>query len=226
MPRTRDPIEHDATKAQIKAVARAQMAALGTAGLSLRAIAREMDVTAPALYRYYPCLDDLITALIVDAFNHLADWLEAADEAIPARDDYRARLIAVCLAYRDWAFSHPTDFQLIYGNPIPGYDAPDDVTVPAAVRTNVALTQVLVEAHRAGKYRLPDVPLPETVRETADRIGAAYQLSGDLVDAGIALWELVHGSVFLEMFGHTPPTVGDVQAHLVRLIGLHFPIDP
>jgi AcrR family transcriptional regulator len=118
------------TREEIKAFARQQMAAEGTAALSLRAIARDMEMTAPALYRYFPSREDLITALIVDAFNALADALEAADAA-PTQQDYGSRLRAVLMAYRGWALEHPTDFQLIYGNPIPGYSAPRELTVPA-----------------------------------------------------------------------------------------------
>ena len=73
--------ERSDTITQIKAVARQQMAEHGTAGLSLRGIAREMGITAPAIYNYFPRLDDLITALIVDAFTALADAMEAAEAA-------------------------------------------------------------------------------------------------------------------------------------------------
>src|SRR5689334_23821717 len=110
--------QRDATIEAIKNAARAQMAAEGTASLSLRAIARLLDVTAPALYRYFADRDDLITDLIVEAFNNLADAMEAA-EAEVARDDYGGRLITALMAYRRWAMEHRTDFQLIYGNPIP-----------------------------------------------------------------------------------------------------------
>ena len=105
---------------RIKAVARQQMAEHGTAGLSLRGIAREMGITAPAIYNYFPRLDDLITALIVDAFTALADAIEAAESAVQS-EACGPKILASCLAYREWAIAHPVDFQLIYGNPIPGY---------------------------------------------------------------------------------------------------------
>src|SRR5947208_2680318 len=105
--------QHDLMIEAIKNAARQQMASEGTAAISLRAIARALDVTAPALYRYFTDRDDLITDLIVDAFNALADALVAAD-AEQARDDYGARLIATLLMYRRWAIEHPTDFKLIY----------------------------------------------------------------------------------------------------------------
>ncbi|MFN8529574.1 MAG: TetR/AcrR family transcriptional regulator [Anaerolineae bacterium] len=215
MPRVRDVVEFDATKAQIKAIARAQMAAHGTAGLSLRAIAREMDVTAPALYRYYPSLDDLITALIVDAYNAIADAAEAGDHAVQDRTDYEGRVVSMCLHYRDWALAHPIDFQLIYGNPIPGYEAPRDLTVPAATRTNIVFTTVLVEAYAAGKYQSPYTaryPLSPEVRAAAARIGDAYDVAPELVVAGFTFWEWVQGAIFMTMFGHASPVEGDPRA--------------
>ena len=90
-------------------MARQQMAEEGTAALSLRSIARRMGVTAPALYRYYADRDALITALITDAYNDLANTLEAARDAAPA-GDYAQRIYDAALAYRRWALDHPTDY--------------------------------------------------------------------------------------------------------------------
>ncbi len=130
MARTRDITEFEAMQARIKHIARQQMTQFGTAGLSLRAIAREIDVITPALYRYFSTLDDLITALIIDAFDGMAHCLAAADTAHYPQDDYEGRVVTACLAYRQFALERPMDFQLIYGNPIPGYVAPAEITIP------------------------------------------------------------------------------------------------
>ena len=133
MAQTRREKQHISTQEEIKQVARRLMAEQGTAALSSRMIAREMGLTAPALYHYFASRDELITALIVDAFNALADALEEArDEA--ATGSAREQLVQTLLTYRRWALEHPIDFQLIYGNPIPGYEAPRELTVPAAER--------------------------------------------------------------------------------------------
>ena len=84
------------------------MAEHGTAGLSLRGIGREMGITAPAIYNYFPRLDDLITALIVDAFTALADAIEAAEVAVQSEAP-GTKILASCLAYREWAMAHPVD---------------------------------------------------------------------------------------------------------------------
>jgi len=222
MPRTRDQVEYDATKTHIKAIARSQMAANGTAGVSLRAIAREMNITAPALYRYFPSLDDLITALIVDAFNGLADTLEAADASIADRTDYKARILAIGLALRQYALEHRIEYQLIYGNPIPGYTAPREVTVPASVRVHVALTRALVEAESSGAYHLPftgDELFTEQELKITGVIAAQFGVNAEVIAEANMLWSMLHGVIALDLDGHLDSVI-DVEAmyrkHLVR----------
>jgi AcrR family transcriptional regulator len=187
----------DATVAEIKQVARRQMAEQGTAAVSLRAIAREMGMTAPAIYRYFDGRDALITALILDAYNDLADALEHAAASAPA-DDPCERLRAAALRYREWALAHPIEYQLILGNPIPGYAAPAEVTTPAARRTMRVFAELAAEA--GGDRSAPDtpalgeVPLPE----------ALYGV--------LSAWAQLHGLIVLELFHHLQPIIGDAGA--------------
>lgn len=233
MPRVRNESEFSATIDQIKRLARQHMAAEGTAALSLRAIARDLDVTAPALYRYFSSRDDLITALIVDAFNALADALEAEDACHP-REDYSGRLFNVLLAYRRWALENPTDFQLIYGNPIPGYVAPREITVPAVTRTFVVISSILAQAQAAGELKLmPEHhQLPSTVEAhlTSFIAEQKYSLDPALIVINTQGWVRIHGMIMLEMFKHTPPVIGDTEAfyrfeisNLMRSLGLSPP---
>ncbi|MFN8373802.1 MAG: TetR/AcrR family transcriptional regulator [Anaerolineae bacterium] len=209
------------TANEIKAVARRQMAETGTAGLSLRAIASEMNITAPAIYRYYENRDTLITALILDGFNALADALEQARDSHPS-PDAREQLFAVLIAYRAWANANPLDFQLIYGNPIPGYHAPREVTVPAVVRgfaVIIGLLQQLLQKHTAA---VPPVPpqFAAYFRAMIDRDG--YPVSETAFYWGIVSWTRLHGIIMLEIFNHLQPTIGDVDAYyhaeIVQLI--------
>jgi AcrR family transcriptional regulator len=200
---------------QIKQAAREQMAQHGTAGISLRGIARELGITAPAIYNYYPRLDDLITALIVDAFTALADAIESAEAAV-ASESYGARILASCLAYREWAIEHPVDFQLIYGNPIPGYEAPADITVPLARRPFDGLYRLFLEAYQTGELTIPPeyASVPPTV---ATHFAAVVPSEDDAFpDALLCLlmsgWARIHGMVMLELFGHIGPVVGDTAA--------------
>ncbi len=219
MPRTRDLADYERIQQEIKVVARSQMAQHGTAGLSLRAIARDMKVSAPALYRYYPNLDALITALILDGFNALADALEIAETGIPA-DQPKTQLRAALLAYRAWALAHPIDFQLIYGNPIPGYEAPREVTVPAASRALEILGRCTDRAVSAGvlTLRAEFTKMPASVRAHLDQMARQYGSTAEVLHTCMVGWTRIHGAVQLELYGHTPSVVGDPAAFYERLV--------
>lgn len=217
MPR---PVDHEARQAtirQIKAIARQHMREGGAAAVSLRAIARDLDVTAPALYRYFPTLDDLITALIVDAFTALADAVDAADAAHPSHD-YAGRVQAAFTAYRGWALAHPVDFQLIYGTPIPGYHAPGMQTTPIAVRPLVTITRALAEAHAAGQMVLPaDLLTPHLETHMRDLLASmGYAIDPRLLYITTAGWVAVQGIILLHLFGHLAPSIGDVDGFFDR----------
>lgn len=114
----------------------------GAPSLSLRAIARELGITAPAIYNYFPRRDDLVTALIIDAYNSFGDSQLAARDAVQINDPV-ARLKATGLAYRMWALTYPQRYELIFGTPIPGYTAPFEQVFPSAARSLGALVSVM-----------------------------------------------------------------------------------
>jgi AcrR family transcriptional regulator len=213
---------------EIKAIARQQMAEQGTASLSLTAIARRMELTPPALYRYYPDRDALITALIVDAFDALAAALADAAASQPI-EHYAARLEAVLLAYRAWALANPFDFQLIYGNPIPGYHAPVELTVPAVRRGAAVIMGVLQAAYMAGALHLPaDLPaITEQIElHTAPEPGMNDEAISPLVTyVCMTGWAHIHGIIMLELFNHLQPTIGNIDAfyrHEIRALMQHM----
>jgi AcrR family transcriptional regulator len=215
MPRSRHIEQYEATRSQIMEIARRLMGESGTAGLGLRAIARAMDVTAPALYRYFPTLDDLITELIIENFTALADAMAEGAGRFP-KADYGGRLLGMLLAYRQWALDHPIDFQLIYGNPIPGYVAPTERTMPAARRGFDVVVEILSDAIGAGKLIPPPEyqQLPETI---AAQLAAVIAHEGyDALPVVLYLatvgWTRIHGIVMLELFDDIQPVVGDTEA--------------
>jgi AcrR family transcriptional regulator len=216
MSRNRQIEQHAATRVEIKATARKLMADQGSAALSIRAIGREMQLTAPALYYYYPSREALITDLILDAFNALADALEAVRDAHAGQTAGR-RLMHICLAYREWALAHPVDFALIYGTPIPGYQAPEDTTVPAATRAYVIIARLLDEALRtgelvpwAGRQELPGELRAALLAQTAPLEAAGVHLSLAAHYLTAVGWSRIHGVIMLELFEHIQPVVGDV----------------
>jgi AcrR family transcriptional regulator len=188
--------------AEIKAAARRRLAIDGP-GLTLRAVARDLEMVPSALYRYFDGRDALLTALITDAYDELGAAAEAAEAAVEA-SDLRARWMALCRAVRRWALDHPAEYALLYGTPVPGYTAPAD-TVPPASRAVVALVRVAAEAEAAGSV---DAPVDPTLHADLDRIVA--QAPGPPADtrpgdrallAGLAAWTQLFGLVSFEVFG-------------------------
>ena len=116
---------------EIKDVARRQLGEHGSAGLSLRAVARELGMVSSAVYRYFPSRDELLTALIIDAYQAIADAAEHSESRV-RRGDLAGRWLATARAMRRWAVEHPQEYALIFGSPVPGYQAPQDTIDPAA----------------------------------------------------------------------------------------------
>jgi AcrR family transcriptional regulator len=196
--------------AAIKDEARRQLAAEGAAKLSLRAVARELGMASSALYRYFPSRDDLLTALIIDAYDSLGEAAETAETAHGALTEAGPahRWVAVCEAVRDWALGHPHEYALIYGSPVPGYHAPEE-TIPPAARVGVVLIGIARDAHRAlglARPRLPAGLRPEAVRMAAD---LAPDLPPETVVALVAAWAQLFGLVGFEVFGQFNRVVED-----------------
>ncbi|MFI1939763.1 TetR/AcrR family transcriptional regulator [Streptomyces purpureus] len=185
--------------AAIKDEARRQLAAEGAAKLSLRAVARELGMVSSALYRYFPSRDDLLTALIVDAYDSVGADAEAALAASRGADA-PARWVAVCRAVRAWALAHPHEYALIYGSPVPGYSAPRDTVGPAS-RVGLAFITIAQDAHRRGSVALP--PLADELRPEAARLADEFapDLPPALVVALVAAWSQLFGMVSFEVFG-------------------------
>ncbi|MET9543035.1 TetR/AcrR family transcriptional regulator [Streptomyces sp. NPDC006553] len=186
--------------AAIKDEARTQLAAEGAAKLSLRAVARELGMVSSALYRYFPSRDELLTALIVDAYDAIGAAAEnAAAEAAGRRP--LDRWTAVCRAVRAWAVAHPHEYALIYGSPVPGYSAPQDTIVPAS-RVGLVLIETARSAHTGEGVALP--PLPEGLRPEAARLAAdiAPDLPPALAVTLVAAWSQLFGLISFEVFGH------------------------
>lgn len=217
MARTRNQEHNQITIEAIKTTARRLMGEGGTAGISLRAIAKAMKMTPPAIYHYFASLDDLITALIADNFNALADALETARDQDYPKELVLNRLIGVLLAYRRWAVENPVDFQLIYGNPIPGYVAPREVTVPAVIRGFAVIVGLIEALLRSGEVVVPP-PYDVIPREREAHFKTLIARDGYAISTlafylGILGWERLHGMIVLEVFHHTQAVVGDSEAH-------------
>jgi AcrR family transcriptional regulator len=194
---------------QIKATAREQLAREG-ANLSLRAVAREMGLVSSALYRYFPSRDELLTALIIDAYDALGAAAEGADAGAPA-DDPAARWMSVCHAVRDWALAHPHEYALIYGSPVPGYRAPQDTVAPA-IRTVAVLGRILQDGVTRGTLGpLADDGIPATVAADVARVAAVIcpDVPPARLSRGMGAWVQLFGMVSFELFGQFNNTIDD-----------------
>jgi AcrR family transcriptional regulator len=186
---------------EIKQEARRQLAAHGAQGLSLRAVARELGMVSSAIYRYFPSRDELLTALIIDAYDALGEAAEAADSALPARD-VRGRWRAVCGAVRSWALTHPHEYALIYGSPVPGYQAPR-ATVASAIRVVRVLGAILAGAGTPAPGPAGGPPLPPPLAEQFTVVADAVVpgVPGPLIARGLIAWTQLFGMVSFELFG-------------------------
>jgi AcrR family transcriptional regulator len=190
---------------EIKQEARQQLAAHGAHGLSLRGVARELGMASSALYRYFPSRDDLLTSLIIDAYDSLGQAAEDA-EAGSARGGC-ARWRATCWAVRNWALAHPHEYALIYGSPVPGYRAPEATVGPATRVARVigrilADTPVSADSDGAGKPARPR-SLPPVLAEQAAVVADAIApgTPATVIARVLIAWTQVFGMISFELFG-------------------------
>ena len=188
---------------EIKAVAKRHLATEG-ANLSLRAVARELGMASSAVYRYFASRDELLTALIIDAYDAVGAVAEqaAAEAGAPLE-----KWLAAGHAVREWALANPHEWALIYGSPVPGYAAPADTVAPA-VRVLLLLGAILAEAHRAGTLAERE-PLTGRFAEEVVPITAAYYpgLPPRLVADTIAAFFQICGAISYELFGQLDNTI-------------------
>jgi AcrR family transcriptional regulator len=195
---------------QILDAARRHLATDGASGLSLRAIARELGASSSAVYRYVASRDDLLTRLIVAAYDALAAAAETA-EAAAARDDLAGRWSAACAAVRAWALANPNEYALIYGTPVPGYTAPPATIAPAARVSNVLLGILTDAAARPPTPAIAGDDLPPGTRNALApaRSTAGPEVPDALLHRGLMAWAALFGTVSFELFGQLHGLVGD-----------------
>jgi AcrR family transcriptional regulator len=220
-PRTARALARAQLTEDILAAARRQLAEVGPAELSLRAVARDLGMASSAIYRYVESRDALLTRLIIEAYDAVGGAAEAA-EADVDRDDLLGRWLAATRAVRRWALEHPSEYALIYGSPVPGYAAPEDTIDPAG-RVGLVLARILGDAAASGAAA-PGEPagvLDPGVVAALPPVGEARQADG------ILAWTSLFGVISFELFGHYQNVVADRDAYfdhamvrLATLVGL------
>lgn len=212
--------------AEITAAARKRLTEHGPGELSLRAVARDVGMVSSAVYRYFASRDDLLTALLLVAYNELGETAEAADAGVKDRTDYVKRWVTTCRAMRHWAATHPGDYALLYGSPVPGYAAPQD-TIAAATRGTLVLIHIVLDARRDGATIAPAPPsapggTARTMKEALDFIKElGIPTSGDAPELALRLvnaWTTVFGTISFELFGHLVGSVTDNDAYFDQVV--------
>lgn len=222
-----------ATLAEIKQTARRLLVTGGASAISLRAIAREMGMTAPAIYRYFPSLEALVADLCADLYGELAAEVDTARSPIPA-DAPAQRLSAMAHAFRRWSIAHRPEFALMFGEPMPGVSELDDRCgdpPPGVVSfCDAFLVEFAAMWHRHGLR----TPPPEIISDRlADQL-APYLAQLDRAELPVEVmylflsgWIRLYGMVAMEVFGHLSWALTDVEplfetdmnAYLHQLVG-------
>ncbi|MGD0748723.1 MAG: WHG domain-containing protein [Acidimicrobiales bacterium] len=210
-PRTaRERVREEMT-AEILAVARQHVAREGAAALSLRSIARDLEMAPSALYRYFDGRDALLSALILAAYGSLADEAERAAAVVaPEGEGDAARWRAVPRALRTWALAYPHEWGLIFGTPVPGYDAPEETVEPYA-RIVSALVRPIIEAEAAGRLQTGahEGAISRELRDAVAPVSDALfpHMPAAKVVLAIQAWSTIVGVISLEVFGHWRNTI-------------------
>lgn len=212
------------TRSQILASARRHLAEEGPSGLSFRAVARDVGLVSSAVYRYFPSREALLTELIIESYDGLGDAAEDAEAAVP-RPHYGDRYRAVGRAIREWGVAEPQQWALIFGSPIPGYDAPPD-TVRAATRIPLLLARIVsdavdagaVEVRAEGDGALHDLLLLRSVFQ--------QEIPDDVLVRAMVAWTYLIGSVTAQLFGQRHRVIADdgfaqvYEAELDQMVAL------
>jgi AcrR family transcriptional regulator len=225
-----------ATTGEIKQTARRILVAQGPEAVSLRAIAREMGMTAPALYRYFGSHEDLIKHVVADIFEEIADDIRAAIEAAgkASGGDMAAKLVAACGEFRRWSLGHKEEFGLLFGTPLPGLEAArDDVVDACAQKFSGTFFALFLELWRKRPFPIPadeqiDPGLREQLAHYRELLGVDLPLGAGLTF--LRCWVRLYGMVSLEVFGHLHFALSDAapmfditMAELASLVGLDHP---
>ncbi|CAM05806.1 TetR family transcriptional regulator [Saccharopolyspora erythraea NRRL 2338] len=185
-------------RAEAKRVALDQLAESGPAGVSVNSIAKRMGITGPALYRYFENRDALLTELVSDAYQDLAEALEEASEG-SRRKSPPVRFRELAHRFRSWALEQPHRYLLLFGTPVPGYRAPG-LTLGLADRAMRAIIDVVADLAPAE---------PPAGRSALDRQLASWRAErGDdaqrppaVLRRALLTWTRLHGLVSLEVEG-------------------------
>ena len=213
------------TATEIKQVARQHLVAAGNvAGVQLRSVARDVGMTAPALYRYFPGLDELVLSMTVDLFDELIGEMEAARDSV--EDDVAAQMVAVSRAFRSWSVAHPAEFAMIFGTPAVSFGhGPVNECEEAGARFGTVFAQLFIRLWNEHPFAAPtDDDLGEALAaEIAPyhewlTVTLAPSMPKGAVIVFLEAWVKLYGVVALEVFGHLQWAIPDGEPLFERTL--------
>lgn len=218
-PETRRDRLRAQTLAEIKTAAREQVIENGPSGVSLRAVARDVGLTAPALYRYFPSLDDLVLELTVDLYEELTGQLEAARDADPQADVFE-RMMRTSRAFREWAVAHPPEFGLVFATPQASFaHGPDTPCDRASARFGNVFGELFIEIWENYPFEVepPESLAPRLVEGLSPYCHWLNETLAPNLPMGAVVifledWIRLYGTVAMEVFGHLSWAVPDGAA--------------
>jgi AcrR family transcriptional regulator len=236
-----------ATVQEIKQTARRLVVEAGPEAATLRAIAREMGMTAPGLYRYFDSHEVLIKHVIADIFSELADDLQAAIHAAAGAAagqdplaEMTAKMVAACREFRRWALTHKAEYSLVFGTPLPGMDERDEIIAECGRKFGTTFFTLFFELWRRNPFPVPapgeiDPGLRGQLERYRERLGAGLTEAELPVGAMLAFlrcWTRLYGAVTLEAFDHLRFALDDASpmfeytlAEMAAPLGLRYPPD-
>jgi AcrR family transcriptional regulator len=235
-----------ATTQEIIDTARRLLVTEGPEGASLRAIARDMGMTAPALYRYFGSHEELLRHVVGSIFMDLADYVRSAihKAATDAPADVRAdevmalKLTAGCRAFRAWTLEHVPEFSLVFGSPLPGLEVLHEIHADPTVDCGYQFGQIFLDLYGELYHRYPfPIPADREIEPSLRQQLVRYRdITGSDLPLGalqtfLRCWVRLYGAVSLEAFGHLKFALDDASpmfelmlADLASMLGLRYPL--
>ncbi|WP_350281149.1 TetR/AcrR family transcriptional regulator [Kribbella sp. HUAS MG21] len=206
-----------ATLAEIKAAARRLLVGGGSAAVGLRAVARELGLTPPALYRYFPSHEALISALIADLYDELTAALMEL-RCSEDTDDLGAQLYLLANGLRDWALAHPAEFALLFGTAVPSPDSEDHEDTPghqAAMRFGALFKELVAQIWHWKPFPYPpDEQLgTELVAQLTQESEHFHGMPPGAIYLSLTYWTRLYGLICMEVFGQLHWVLPDAGAY-------------
>jgi len=202
--------------ARIKGAAHRRITTNGPAGMDLAAVAADAGIETEQLHRHYARRDDLLTAMILDAYNAMGAAAEESDRrAVEAGASPLHRWVAICRSVRIWVMAHPQEYTLIWGPPLPGYGAPPE-TMIAGARTALALIGVLRQADSQGQLSTAGAgsTFSGGMRRNVETLagGMLVGLAPDVIARVLVAWTQLLGALSFSVYGHVNGFAADPDA--------------